>query len=158
MKHGGLWLLGSVLLVSACGRTVSSAATGPGSDVPAPATVSRAANDTVPSEAPAKDPHVDTSTTHVTLKSSSNPTAKVGALTITLLEVIEVAAPVDGKVGRFHRAKLHLEAGGAARDVFLTEEVTALGYTLKLRSAGDGQDGPHAPRESIAVIDVRPSS
>lgn len=149
MNHAGRWLLGCGLLVTACGGTASSAPAS-GSDAPIPF-----APDREPAKPPTKDPHVDTSTTQVTLKSSSHPTAVVGPLTITLIEVIEVAAPSAGKIGRFHRAKLHLEAGGAARDVFLSDETTALGHVLKLRSAGDSQDNPHAARESIAVIDVR---
>ncbi len=103
-----------------------------------------------------KDLPVDTQETQVTLRSRSAPTAKVGALTLTLIDLIEVAEPRGGKVRRFHRAKLHLEAGADSRDIFLTTETTAMGYTLRLHSAGDGQSDPHAPREGIAVIAIRP--
>lgn len=104
-----------------------------------------------------QEPRVDTHETQVTLKSHSSPTATVGELNLTLVDLIQVAEPRGGKVGRFHRAKLHVVVGSDARDIFLTDQTIVLGYTLRLESAGDGQEDPHAPREGIAVISVRKS-
>ena len=143
--------LACLLALAACTRAPPSPARGrDATETPMASPV----HDAAP---PPKDATVDTQETQVTLTSKSSPSAKVGALTLTLLDLIEVAEPRDGKVGRFHRAKLHLEVGTEARDVFLTGETTALGYTLRLHSAGDAQDNPHAPREGIAVIAVKPA-
>ena len=130
-----------LLMLTACARAPS----------PTPDEPNTAATPTL------KEPPVDTQETQVTLTSQSSPTAKVGGLTLTLLDLIEVAEPRDGKQRRFHRAKLHLEVGSDSRDVFLTTETTVMGYTLRLHSAGDGQANPHAPREGTAVIAVRPA-
>ena len=138
-----------LLALAACARAPSPRSDGP--NAAAAVTPAPAATPTL------KEPPVDTQETQVTLTSKSHPTAKVGALTLTLIDLIEVAEPREGKVRRFPRAKLHLEVGPDSRDVFLTTETTAMGYTLRLHSAGDGQSDPHAPREGVAVIAVRPA-
>jgi hypothetical protein len=118
-------------------------------------TTARALDAAPPPEAPV-DSTSHPSPTQVTLKTLSSPSATVGPLTLTLLEVIEVSKPQDGKVHRFHRARLRVETATESQVVFLSGETTALGYTLTLHSARDGQADPHSPRETIAVIDVRP--
>jgi hypothetical protein len=144
-------LLAGALLLAACTRTPPA----PKGDAP-PARPEAAAPTTPPTATtpPAGDPPVATET-EVTLKSQSSPSATVGGLTLTLLSAIEITKAEGGAAGRGHRVKLRVESGSDKKEIFLMGESSVFGHTLTLKSAGDGQADPHAPREAIAVIAVK---
>jgi hypothetical protein len=140
------------LVLAACSRTPPA----PKSDAPTPAAGAdavAAAPEPSPTP-PAGDPPV-AADTEVTLKSTSSPSATVGGLTLTLLSAIEFTKAEGGAAGRGHRVKLRVESGSDKKEIFLTDQSSVFGHTLTLKSAGDGQADPHAPREAIAVIAVK---
>jgi len=92
----------------------------------------------------------------VKLRLTSAPTGQAFGLTLTLLQVLEVA--VSGERGPVFKrtAVLRVQRGEEQQELTLDGSHEVLGHKLTLAMAGDGEPAPGAPRESFAIVRVEP--
>jgi hypothetical protein len=110
-----------------------------------------------PKESPMTDANGPATVTRVMLKKPSSPSALVGGLKLTLVEVEERILRKEGGSVRVQAVRLRVERGGETREVDLEKTIDVMGHRLKLLDAGDGQETPQSPVEVFATIEVGPA-